>query len=779
MKILKNLFTLILVAGAAGFLVVSSFSFGASNAPVIAGHDVTQLEASIIALQKNTDGTRSLDISALPQWLKSPVTLAKGQAAYIEFGKLASAFALWDGSGTIAPNAYTLSGHELTIDPQYSAIFSLYDPFSVYTIRSSSRDFSLTQVTNGSFYIGTEADGTHSLYSIDAVVRLDFLSEWKEMTDMTLFPGMYIRFSPTMNSSLSWANLFRILQSLQPDGTHDQDGPDTTGIEFINPRMNNESDTDTFFMYKLPIRTNVLFQMLHILFYERVSQIDLYKEYGSSLASYTDDVGNNPWLLNPGKKSHFLLLSLDTVLANAFQNNGDLETFRNQITNIANNAKALGLGNDVQLRLEKFLTDGRFALFGGTRVSTKFSDIYTVVSESVDKAPVTAHAKLLQHLSDIYSKNLVAQKKDLSFSRIDTYTPTANELQNTLNSTDIEQRDYFDIALYTFNVLKKAEDKGLFIDEAVYAHPTYALIQTILVSTDRYVNTIQDPERKTITAQGIALHFYDHILSVLSKSVYETFMESDNGYLYLKETFRPTIAEPKIHMDGVLIRDLVDLDGTLSLILNRLSDQYSADPNNATFRSIKKDIALYHGFVKLLDYPEYKKYEERPYLHDDTSETLLPMIDAQDQILTGNPTDEIRINGELQTNPSVDAIVKLLGIPRTDIVQENGWYRVNRTTFQFLDSVTKKPVEIQVSLFFNMDATAFGQVVVEYKGKSIQVVTEKTKSSELSGLLWLIPTYISRYDALMAGNPWLEGSIRFFETNSKIIIGIYTFPLRP
>jgi hypothetical protein len=53
----------------------------------------------------------------------------------------------------------------------------------------------------------------------------------------------------------------------------------------------------------------------------------------------------------------------------------------------------------------------------------------------------------------------VTQKKDLSFSNIDTYTPTALELEKTLLSTDIQQRDYFDIALYAFNVLKKMEDR--------------------------------------------------------------------------------------------------------------------------------------------------------------------------------------------------------------------------------------------------------------------------------------------------------------------------------
>jgi hypothetical protein len=97
------------------------------------------------------------------------------------------------------------------------------------------------------------------------------------MTDMVLFPGMYIRFDPKMNRALLGANLFRILQSLEPNGTEDV-SIESTGIEFVNPRMNTKNEKDSFLMYRLPTQTR-LFKMLHILFYERVSQIDLYKEY--------------------------------------------------------------------------------------------------------------------------------------------------------------------------------------------------------------------------------------------------------------------------------------------------------------------------------------------------------------------------------------------------------------------------------------------------------------------------------------------------------------------
>jgi hypothetical protein len=129
---------------------------------------------------------------------------------------------------------------------------------------------------------------------------------------------------------------------LEPDGTKDIT-TDTTGIEFVNPRMNSSDNKDSFFMYKLPIRTNVLFQMLHILFYDQVSNIDLYKEYGTSAHNSTIDNDTDSWLVNPGKQSHFLLLSLDSVLSNALQNTVSLETFRTQIARVNEGAHSLAV----------------------------------------------------------------------------------------------------------------------------------------------------------------------------------------------------------------------------------------------------------------------------------------------------------------------------------------------------------------------------------------------------------------------------------------------------
>jgi hypothetical protein len=456
-----------------------------------------------------------------------------------------------------------------------------------------------------------------------------------------------------------------------------------------------------------------------------------------------------------------------------------METFQEQITDIAADAHTLAVGNDIQLRLERFLTDGRFALFGGTRVNAQFADIYQVVSETVGKAPLTAHAKLLQKLSDIYSRNLVAQKKDLAFSKIDTYSPTAYELAKTLDSTDIEQRDYFDIALYAFNVLKQAEDKSLFIDEAVYAHPTYTLIQTVLVATDRYVNSIEDPKRKDITYQGIALHFYDHILTILARSVYHTFMQEEDGYIYLKSTFRPTQNEPKIHMDETLIRDFQEIDGRLTLVSERLNAQYGANSENSVFLSIKKSIALFHSFARLLDYESYSEYIKLPYVRDASSDIVLPSYSGT-TVVSSNPAERTTVNGTTLVDPMIDTITALLGeIPRTDIIREGDTYSIDDTIFQFPAVNGSGTIQINTSLVLDKTISTFTSLSIRYRDRTISVLTDKKKSTELSSILSEMPIYTARLDAILAGNPSLDGEVRFLESSDKIVVGIYPFPLVP
>ena len=66
--------------------------------------------------------------------------------------------------------------NELTIS-SVKGIFSWYDPFQNYTVTDTKNDYKITQITNGSIYVGSEADGTVSIYSIDLVADLTFMHE--------------------------------------------------------------------------------------------------------------------------------------------------------------------------------------------------------------------------------------------------------------------------------------------------------------------------------------------------------------------------------------------------------------------------------------------------------------------------------------------------------------------------------------------------------------------------------------------------------------------------
>lgn len=146
------------------------------------------------------------------------ITLGSAETLYVEFGRLASAM-LTSETKVIETNTMTLSGNTIIPLKEYSTIVSLYDPFTLYNYKSLQNDYMIRQITNGSFYIGREKDGTISVYSIDAVIRLDFLHEGNYMTDMVLFPGMYIRFDPSLNRTLAGADLFRIILSMVSNGS--------------------------------------------------------------------------------------------------------------------------------------------------------------------------------------------------------------------------------------------------------------------------------------------------------------------------------------------------------------------------------------------------------------------------------------------------------------------------------------------------------------------------------------------------------------------------------
>lgn len=206
------------------------------------------------------------------------------------------------------------------------------------------------------------------------------------------------------------------------------------------------------------------------------------------------------------------------------------------------------------------MTDGRFALFSST-VGPKYEKIYQEVASIVGITPTTGKAKLFQKLSDIYSHNLVTQKKDLTFSKIDTYSPTALELLSTLDSTDIGHKDYFDIALYAFSILEKAKDGQIFESQALQAHATYQLLSTLFVATSKYASSVDDSDQRAKTYRSIALNFYEPMLRVITRSLYAYYTHvDDKGHIFLNE--KALNNEGRLKISREVIRDFKAIDST-------------------------------------------------------------------------------------------------------------------------------------------------------------------------------------------------------------------------
>ena len=138
--------------------------------------------------------------------------------------------------------------------------------------------------------------------------------------------------------------------------------------------------------------------------------------------------------------------------------------------------------------VEQFLLDGRFALYGGTS-NAKYQQTYEDIAKIIGIERTDAKSKLFQSLADIYSRNLFTQKRTDARFTINTFGPTAIEIAKTFNQSEIERKDFFDIAIYAYNILRKMEETTQILpassmeDPATYRKKTadyYELFSSVL-----------------------------------------------------------------------------------------------------------------------------------------------------------------------------------------------------------------------------------------------------------------------------------------------------------
>ncbi len=634
MTIIKNILVFIGITAFTAFLLMGTFVFGSNTETNVRTSWPHEIKKSIVSI--TTDLKWVENLKYLPYKSGSTST----GIINLDFWRLSTAFIISNTSSNFAFSGITSSWTKVFTFEKIQGILSLYDPFSIYSLSSKDHTYQIDQITNGSFYISDEPDGTVSIYSIDAVVGLSFFYNHVIMTDMILFPGMYIRFDPQATNLLKWADLFKIMLVLS-----DINNTKITGLEFVNPRVTDGDGKDVFFMFKLPVATKPLFHMLNVLFADRIAQVESLKKYVSN-KSYTEK-NTNSMIYNPSKKNFYLLEELRSILSRTTQAQMDSKEFSRKIKNIYAESKLLVNGNSVSTTLQWFLTDTRFVLFW-KNPNTKFGDIYIETANILEITPSSGKWKFFQYLSDIYSRNIALQKRDPTFSGIDTYTPTAEWLLKTIevdNNDTIESKDYFDIALYAYQLLQKAQDGKAFTEESLLSKATYDLINTLFLATEKYIKWLKNEEDQKSAYQALIIQFYLPMADAITRSFYGKYVTHIDQKIFLD----------KKYLDGDVVKFDEKIRENISLsysVLQRMYDQISAffgdEERPDSVISFRDSVLRMEGFTKMIAEWNYKEYQSSPYAWIDVDGVFLP---------------EVNLDGKLELYKAPPVVIKPIETP--------------------------------------------------------------------------------------------------------------------
>lgn len=286
-------------------------------------------------------------------------------------------------------------------------------------------------------------------------------------------------------------------------------------------------------LVQLPVEKRKLFQYLQSAINTRVQALDILKQYST--------VGNNGFantqatnVQNPTKNMYRLLGELQIIFSRAVNGEMTAEDFRTRVLDIRSRAATFGLESKADELLQKFLTDGRFALYTDAANNSQYQALYTEAAKILHIVPDDGKGKLFQALSNTFSQSLIIPEKNSLVTSIET----ATSLKNTLNQGEIDTKDYFDISLYAFLVFEKMSwdektQANTFDRSLLEGNTIYELYSTIFRATQRYAESISDKEVAMNAQKSLVLEFYEPMLRTLVNSLYSVYAIHTDGNVVL------------------------------------------------------------------------------------------------------------------------------------------------------------------------------------------------------------------------------------------------------
>ncbi len=746
------------------FMFLASFSFANRESIVL---KVTEENKWYLATPAGSGDTSIVSYVPIDDPKKS---IVKNSIVFGELGRLSS-FMYLSQSGSFSP-PITLSG---TTDLEVSnvqGILSLYDLFSTYSLHSQSGSFRLDQITNGSFYIGNESDGKVVIYAIDGVGRLVFLSGWKEMTNMMLFPGSYIRFDPKRNSALNGADLFRTILSLQEW--------ENEIFEFVNPRVNTGNDKDTFFNYRLPLETKWLFRTLSARFHEQVESVDLLKSYG--VWSNTNATVASDWLFNPSKKNHIMLLELKDLLSQVIRTKKDKKSIVRRIWEIYQNAKALNMeSSSAKKTIEKFLLDGRFALYGNiSDIDDGYQETYENIAKLIGIEKTGWKSKLFQNLADIYSGNLFLQMGKTTTFKIDTFEPTATTLRSTIDEPWIDEKDFFDIAIYSYNIIDKIQDKGILTREYLENKSTFDYLITFFYAGNKYMNSIDDIGKRSETILSFSSQFYEKVLTLVVRSLYNMLMVDDNGALYLNNAF---VDGTNIKLDTDFMRQIFRLNSVISYVNDSIVSANNGAWNvTDVYTRIQKSTLRLNALATLLDPEKYNTnyvlYSDLPFATELEDGVAVPKVDLEKNEITKfiKPVEVYTGSTSLLNNEKVVVLRWLF--PDSDITSfiPDGEFMTVKNALWTVKKNDGTDAQCYWTLTY-LDEKNISQIFLQYNSRSLEIKLPN-QNIDLETFKLLKNTTLKPYLDILDSNSDISGDVRILLGYKRLDIGEQTYRIQ-
>ena len=340
----------------------------------------------------------------------------------------------------------------------------------------------------------------------------------------------------------------------------------------------------------------------------------------------------------------------------------------------------------------------------------------------------------------------------------------------------IEQKDYFDIAIYAFNILKKMEESGQMLSKSsIEDTATYTYLGIFFQSARLYIDSIDDPEKKLQTVTSFSRQFYDYIITTLSTSLYAHYTEVSDGAIYVAGDYRDGVklkfSDEFVNNIGALT-NLVDI---LSPALASLSTDASGSTTDDTYSRIEKNIVRIKAFSSLIQNDDYKDYVKSPYKVDTKEKTTLPLLDTKNSIVRFD-TEIIakeKNSKALLTDPRIKELQKIWpNAEASSWILEGDYLRVSKAEYTFAREGST--TSFLVSALYK--DTLLTDTIILYKDYTIEVVAPDGISPKAYyALMANMRYYLDRIDETLQGDS-PSGTIRIFPDKKRINIGdsIYT-----